>query len=70
MKSCDIQTLNVWISHEVEESREEGVGRGISPRHMKVYNVHYELSFIKGGSSVYLLNKNTKKNTIYVMVII
>lgn len=50
-----VQTLNIWMSDEVEESCKEGVGRGVSPSKVQLYQMHHKLHLSKRGAIKSLL---------------
>lgn len=44
------QTLNIWMSDEVKKSCKEGVGCGIGPSKVQVYQMHCKLHHTKRGA--------------------
>lgn len=55
-----MSTLHLWVGHEVEEASEQGVGRGVGARKVKLQGKHDESVRTERGAVVASLRGEKK----------
>lgn len=58
-----LSTLHLRVGHEVEEASEQGVGRGVGARKVKIQDKHDESVLAERGAVVASLRGGEKKGS-------